>query len=136
VAKEHTVLVLVSSLHRGTIPALEYARTISDRVEAVHVQLRPELTERLMGLWETWGQGITLTVLKSPYRSMVEPLLNYIDEVEARYEHDLVTIIIPEFVTKKWWHSLLHNQSSLVLKARLALRKDKVVIPVRLFLEE
>ncbi|MFM7390056.1 MAG: APC family permease [Vampirovibrionales bacterium] len=136
VAKEHTVLVLVSSLHRGTIPALEYAKTISERVEAVHVQLRPELTERLMDLWETWGLGVPLTVLKSPYRSMVDPLLDYIDEVEARYEHDLVTIIIPEFVTKQWWHTLLHNQSSLILKARLALRKEKVVIPVRLFLDE
>lgn len=135
-AIEHTVLVLVSSLHRGTIPAMEYAKTISNRVEAVHIELNPESTRRLQLSWAEWGCGIPLTVLKSPYRSLTEPLLEYIDEVEDRYEHDLVTIIVPEFVTKKWWHNLLHNQTALVLKAILRFRKGKVVTTVRYHLEE
>lgn len=135
-AVEHTVLVLVSSLHRGTIPALEYAKTISDRVEAVHVELNPAATERLKKAWEDWGCGIPLTILKSPFRSISEPLLEYIDEVEERYTHDLVTIIVPEFVTRKWWHNLLHNQTSLVIKALLRYRPGKVVTTVRYHLEE
>lgn len=133
---EHTVLVLVSSLNRGTIPALEYAKTISDRVEAVHVELDPAATERLRRAWAEWGCGITLTVLSSPYRSISEPLLEYIDEVEDRYEHDLVTIIVPEFVTKKGWHNLLHNQTSIMIKALLRYRTGKVVTTVRYHLDE
>jgi amino acid transporter len=133
---EHTVLVLVSSLHRGTIPALEYAKTISDRVEAVHVELNAESTERLKKTWEQWGCGTPLTILKSPYRSVTGPILDYIDEVEKRYEHDLVTIIVPEFVTKQFWHNLLHNQSALLLKTILRYRKDKIITTVRYHLEE
>lgn len=133
---EHTVLVLVSSLHRGTIPALEYGKTISDRVEAVHVELNTAQTERLRKAWEEWGCGIPLTILKSPFRSISEPLLEYIDEVEDRYEHDLVTVIVPEFVTKKSWHNLLHNQTALTLKALLRNRPNKVVTTVRYHLEE
>ncbi len=135
-AIEHTVLVLISSLHRGTIPALEYAKTISDRVEAVHVELNPAGTERVKRAWEDWGCGIPLTILKSPYRSISEPLLEYIDEVEDRYEHDLVTIIVPEFVTKSWWHNLLHNQTSIMIKTLLRYRSNKVVTTVRYHLDE
>jgi amino acid transporter len=133
---EHTVLVLVSSLHRGTIPALEYARTISNRVEAVHVELRPELTKRLMEAWDDWGQGIPLTILKSPYRSITQPLMEYIQEVEERYDNDMMTIIVPEFVTKKFWHNVLHNQSSLMIKTLLGFKRNKVVTSLRYFLEE
>lgn len=136
IAIEHTVLVLVSSLNRGTIPAMEYAKTISNKVEAVHIELNPEATQRLKLAWEEWGCGIPLTILKSPFRSIIEPLLEYIDEVEDRHEHDLVTIIVPEFVTKKWWHNLLHNQTAILLKAILRFRKGKVVTTVRYHLEE
>jgi amino acid transporter len=132
---EHTVLVLVSSLNRGTIPALEYAKTISDRVEAVHVELSTEGTRRLRHAWDDWGCDVPLTILKSPYRAISGPLLEYIDEVEARYEHDLVTIIVPEFVTKKWWHNILHNQTSLLIKTLLRFRKGKVVTTVRYYLD-
>jgi len=133
---EHTVVVLVSSLHRGTLPALRYARTISSRIEAIHVELRPDLTKRLVDAWDDWGQGVPLTVLKSNYRSVVQPLMEYIEEVDDRYPDDMVTVIIPEFVTKKFWHNILHNQSSLLIKAMLAFRPNKVVTSVRYFLEE
>lgn len=133
---EHTVLVLVSSLNRGTIPALEYARTISERVEAVHVELDARSTQNLKKAWDEWGCGVPLVVLKSPYRSITEPLLDYINEVEARYEHDIVTIIVPEFVTKKFWHNLLHNQTAILIKTLLRFQRGKVVTSVRYYLEE
>ncbi len=136
VAIAHTALVLVSSLHRGTIPALEYAKTLSDKVEAVHIELHPVSTDRLRQAWNQWGCGVPLTILKSPYRSISGPLLDYIDEVEARYEHNLVTVIVPEFVPKRWWHNLLHNQTSLVIRALLRFKKGKVVTTVRYHLEE
>ncbi|MDX2084877.1 MAG: APC family permease [Candidatus Melainabacteria bacterium] len=133
---EHTALVLVSTLHRGTIPALEYAKTIATKVEAVHVEINPQSTERLRQSWDAWGCGIPLTILKSPYRSITEPLIHYIDEVENRYEHDIVTVIVPEFVTKRFWHNFLHNQTSLLIKTLLRFRKGKVVTTVRYYLDE
>ncbi len=133
---EHTVLVLVSSLNRGTIPALEYASTISNRVEAVHVELNAAATENLRKQWADWGCGVPLVVLQSPYRSITEPLIDYIDQVESRYEHDIVTIIVPEFVTKKFWHNILHNQTAILIKTLLRFRRGKVVTSVRYYLEE
>lgn len=133
---EHTVLVLVSSLNRGTIPAVQYAKTISARVEAVHVKLNPEATARLEQEWEKWGCNIPLVVLDSPYRSIIDPIMKYVDEVEDRYEHDVVTVIVPEFVTKKAWHNLLHNQTAILLKTLLRFRRGKVVTTVRYFLDE
>ena len=136
VAFEHTVLVLVSSLNRGTIPALQYAKSMSERVEAVHVRLNPRTTAKLEQDWERWGCNVPLVVLDSPYRSIIDPILSYIDEVEDRHEHDIVTVIVPEFVTKKAWHNLLHNQTALLLKALLRFRRGKVVTTVRYFLDE
>jgi hypothetical protein len=136
VGVDHTVLVLVSSISKATIPALQYAQSISKRVEAVHVKVNDIATERLQKAWAEWGCDIPLVVLDSPYRSINEPLLDYIEEVEARHHDDLMTVIIPEFVTKKWWHNLLHNQSSILIKALLRTRKGKVVTTVRYHLEE
>lgn len=136
VAIEHTVLVLVSSLHRGTVPALAYAKTLSDSVEAVHVELNTAATDRIKQAWDDWGCGIPLTILKSPYRSIMQPILDYVDEVEERQGHEVVTIIVPEFVTRQGWHNLLHNQTSLQIKALLRGKKGKVVTTVRYHLEE
>lgn len=135
-ALEHTVLVLVASLNKGVLPALEYAKSISTRVEAVHVELNEEATIQLQKDWEEWGSGIKLTVLKSPYRSLSGPLLKYIDEVEKRHEHDIVTIVIPEVVAKKWWHNLMHNQTAIAIKAMLVFKPGKVVTTIRYHLSE
>lgn len=136
VAIEHTVLVLVSSLNRGTIPAIQYAKSMSTRVEAVHVRLNDASTERVKRDWEKWGCNVPLVILDSPYRSIIDPILKYVDEVEDRYEHDIVTVIVPEFVTKKAWHNLLHNQTAMMLKALLRFRRGKVVTTVRYYLDE
>lgn len=133
---EHTALVLVSSLNKGTIPAMEYAKSIAKNVEAVHIELNPEATKRLKQAWDEWGCGIPLTILKSPYRSISGPLIKYVEEVETRHEHDVVTIVVPEFVTRHWWHNLLHNQTSLLIQTLLRWRKGKIVTTVRYYLDE
>lgn len=132
----HTVVVLVASLNKGTLAALEYAKSISDNVEAVHVELKPEATQRLRKAWDSWGCGLPLVILKSPFRTLLEPLLDYIEEVDSRYDHDLVTIVVPEFVTRRFWHNFLHNQTALYIKAALSLKKGKVVTTVRYHLDE
>lgn len=127
--RRHTVLVLISGVHRGVIPALQYGLSIApDNVTAVYVDLDAAVTEKLQTKWSNWGSGIPLVVLASPYRSLVGPILEYIDEVEAIYDDDVVTIILPEFIPAKWWQHLLHNQTALLIKGALLFRKGKAVL--------
>lgn len=137
VPQNHKVLVLVSALGRGTVPALEYARAMSREAEAIHVELNPEAADRLRRNWDKWGAGIPLVILPSPYRSITEPLLEYLDKFDREHGADAwVTIVIPEFVTKKFWHNFLHNQSALLLSTLLRFRRGKIVTTVRFYLDE
>ena len=90
----------------------------------------PDATEKLRSKWNQWGSGIPLVVLSSPYRSLIRPLMQYIDEVDAQYDDDVLTIILPEFVPSKWWHHLLHNQTALLIKGTLLFKRGKVVTSV------
>ncbi len=132
----HTVLVAVSAIHRGVMPALSYALSISDDVTAVAVDLDPAATERLKAGWAKYGAGVPLVVLPSPYRSLIGPLLDYVDAVEAKRDDDVVTIVLPEFIPKRWWQHLLHNQSALLIKGALLFRRGKVVTSVPHHLDE
>lgn len=127
----HTVLVLVPGLHRGVISALLYARTIAPECEAVFVEVDPAETARLQEKWRGLGLGIPLTVLKSPWRSLTEPIIEYIRTVRAERHADVVTVVLPEFATTHWWHRLLHNQSGLLLKFALMWEPGVVVTNVR-----
>jgi amino acid transporter len=134
--RRHTAIVLVSGIHRGVLPALQYAASIApDNVTAVYVDLDPEVTEKFKQKWRDWGCGIPLVVLPSPYRSLTGPLLAYIDEVDQRYNDDMLTIIMPEFVPRRWWQHMLHNQTGLLLKTALLFRRGKVVTSVPYHLE-
>jgi hypothetical protein len=86
--------------------------------------------------WETWGGGIPLIILESPYRSLVSPLLNYLEEVKSERSNTLVTVVLPEFVPARWWHGLLHNQSGLLLKIVLMFRRDIVTTNLRYYVKK
>ena len=126
----HTVLVLVGDLHRGVIEALQYARTLSPEAKAVYVELDPERTRRLEEKWVKHGLGVPLIVLTSPYRSLLGPLLDYIDHLRAREERHMVTMVLPEFIPARWWQHLLHNQTALLIKGALLFRRNVVVTDV------
>jgi amino acid transporter len=131
----HEVIVPISGIHRGVISALEYAKAIApDHVTAVYIDLDEEATKKLRQKWDQWGSGVRLVVLASPYRSLVRPLLRYIDRVE-RQADEVVTVVLPEFVAARWWQFLLHNQSSLLLKGALLFKKGIVVTNVPYHLE-
>lgn len=134
--KRCKVVVPVSGMHRGTLPALGFARTLSKDVRAVLVDVEPEVTSRVREKWPTWGHDIPLTVLESPYRSTIGPLLSYLDEVDRRHpERGLAVVVLPEFVPARWWHRFLHNQTAQLIKRVLIYRrghtaKDRVIIDV------
>src|SRR5262245_28215443 len=128
---DNTVLVLVGDLHRGVVKAVQYAQSLSPSAKAVYVELDPERTHRLEDKWGKWGLGVPLIVLTSPYRSLLGPLLDYIDQLrEKRGDHHIVTVVVPEFIPARWWQQLLHNQTALLIKGQLLFRKNVVVTDV------
>ena len=133
---KHKVLVLVSNLGKVTLSALAYAKTMSGDAEAIHVELNPQATAKLKEDWSKYEDRVPLRVLPSPYRSITGPLLKYIDELNAMPESHWITIIVPEFVTKKLWHNFLHNQTAILLKALLRFRKNTIVSTCRFHLED
>jgi hypothetical protein len=131
----NTVLLLVPRLHRGMLEALNYARLISNDVRAVHIEVNPESTTTLKTDWEYRAPDIPLLIIESPFRSLVGPLLRYIEVVKTERRDDVVTVVVPELVARKWWHRLLHNQTGPILRFALFNRKDVVIANVRHFLE-
>jgi hypothetical protein len=127
----NTVLVLVGDLHRGVLRALQYAQTLTPQAKAVYVESDPDRTRRLEDRWGKWGMGVPLVVLKSPYRSLLAPLLQYVDHiVEQGGPNHIVTIVVPEFIPARWWQHLLHNQTALVIKGALLFHKNVIVTDV------
>jgi len=124
------VLLPVSGVHRAVLQALHYAHTLSDDVRALYVSTDPHSLELVRKEWERWGEGVPLVVLESPYRAVLEPILGYINELEASQPDAYVTIVLPEFVPARWWQHLLHNQRALLLKGALLFRPNTVVTNV------
>ena len=125
----NTVLVVVGDLHRGVVKAIQYAQTLSPNPKAVFVETDPDRTRRLEEKWGKWGMGVPLIVLTSPYRSLMGPLLEYIDHLQQNENH-VVTIVIPEFIPAKWWQLGLHNQTALLIKGAMLFRKNVIVTDV------
>jgi hypothetical protein len=130
-AIRHAVIVLVPGIHKGVLTALRYAQTIAPEVEAVFVEIDPKETARLQQQWRDLRPGVPLTILKSPWRSLAEPIIHYTRTLRAEKEIEFVTVVIPEFVITHWWHRVLHNQSGLMLKVALMWEPGIVVTNVR-----
>ena len=137
VSKRDSPPVTASELEYGVplflgqlVEALRYAETLSDDVRAVYVDVDPVGTEAVKKDWETWGGRVKLVILQSPYRSLMEPLLEYIEQTENERADDYVTVILPEFVPAKWWQHLFHNQRALLIKGALLFRPNTVVTSV------
>ena len=126
----NTVLMPVGGLQRAVVEALRYAETLSDDVRAVYVDVDQTATDQMRRDWEIWGGKAKLVVLDSPFRSVMEPLLEYIEQVENERTDDYVTVILPEFVPARWWQHLLHNQRALLIKGALLFRPNTVVTSV------
>lgn len=131
---KHTFIVPVSSLNAVTRTALNYARSLNENVYAVHIVEGedPDETERFTSKWREMlpNTDINLVIIESPYRSLIGPLLSYIDALDKQSPDDTVTIVLPEFLPAKPWEYLLHNQSALRLKASLLFRRNTVVADV------
>jgi amino acid transporter len=126
----HTVIVPVNGITRPTAGALVYATTISEDVRAVYVEVDPEATVELQRRWTEWDIGVDLVVVKSPFRSILRPLVDYVNGLIEREEADLVTIVVPEIVPRSWWGHLLHNKTSLFIRTAFLFRPNVVTTAV------
>jgi amino acid transporter len=130
----HPAIVIVGHLNRGTVEALDYARSIADEIIAVHVDIGSTDRTKLRNRWAELESDIQLEIIESPFRSLIAPIVDFISNYEKQHPDVLSTIIIPAFVTKNWWEGLLHNQTTLFLKAALLGKRSRVVTTVRYYL--
>lgn len=128
-------LLLVPRLHRGILQAIKYAQVTADDCRALHVSLSDEQTAKVKDDWGHFGADMPLVILQSPYRSLVSPLTDYIDEMQRVDKNLMVTVIVPQAVPKHWWQGLLHNNAAIQLKLALGSRRNVVVTNVRYFIE-
>ena len=128
--RHNAVLVPVSGIQRAVVEALDYAKTLSTDVRAIYVNVDPAATEDIQRSWRQWGADLRLVVLESPYRSLMEPLLEYIEQVAAERPDGYITVVLPEFVPARWWHHLFHNQRALLIKGALLFKPNTVVTSV------
>jgi hypothetical protein len=121
----------VGGVHQGTLAALRYARLLSEDITAVHVSIEPAESEKVHRKWETWGQGVRLVMLNSPYRLFLEPLLEYIAEIaKQRQSGETITIVVPEFVSDSHFAAALHTNTAELLRRQLKRRPEIVIIEV------
>ena len=127
----HRVIMPVSSVHQGTLAALQYARRLSDDITAIHVSIEPAEAEKVRKKWETWGEGVRMVVLNSPYRLLLEPLLEYIKDIARRRQPgEIMTIVVPEFISNNRVTAALHMNTADYLRSQLKRYPGIVIIDV------
>jgi len=126
-----TVAILpIGAVHRAVLPALDYAKSIALNVHAVHVVVDEASAHSVGERWAGLQSGVPLTMLPSPYRAVVQPLVRYIQEVAREHPSERIVVVIPEFVPRRWWQQFLHNQTALILKGALLFQRRIIVINV------
>ncbi|WP_446898692.1 APC family permease [Clostridium sp. LBM24168] len=125
------VIVPIDTLNKSFLKALNYARTISDNIIVFHVSVDDEATDKLLKRWNEYDIGIPIIIKRSPYRSIVGPLIKFIESEEySAGPKDTVTVVLPQFVVTKWWGNILHNQTSLIIRTMLLKRRNIAIVTV------
>jgi amino acid transporter len=133
----HYVIVPVASPTRVVAETLRYAKKIGDEVIALHIATDKEAIPAVEEKWRQWNPEVNLVTVYSPYRLVIQPLLQYVEKLTRRKQpEDYITVVIPEFETRKWWHRLLHNQTGLVLRTLLIFNKNVVVATLPFHLQK
>ncbi|KRF07201.1 amino acid permease [Paenibacillus sp. Soil766] len=129
--KEPVIIVPVAGIHKAVEQSLNYAKSLSPNVIAFYVSFSDEDEESMQEKWQIWDPGVRLVVFKSRYRTILKPLAEFIDRIDTHVsEKQSIMVILPQFMPKKWWHRLLHNQSAARIRSKLQADKDIVVATV------
>ncbi len=136
------VVVPIAGVHRGIVDAMRYALTISNNVTGIYVELEPGDSNDVQEKWKRFWPDIPLIIIASPYRSIIQPLLDFLDKTDQEHnDGQQATVVLPEFVPAHWWQSLLHNQTAWLLKAALIYHRrnpgfQRVIIDVPYYLRD
>ncbi|HJV45773.1 MAG TPA: APC family permease [Bacillota bacterium] len=132
-----TTIVLVSGVHRVVNNTLSFAKSLGTDVIAIYVGYDDESISKMEQKWKEWGNPCRLVTLRSQYRSILGPISRFLSTVEHREgTPDHIQIVLPQFIPRKWWHHLLHNQSALLLRAWFLFNKDVVITTVPYHLQK
>jgi amino acid transporter len=123
------VIVPIARLDRAALQALAFARSVSPTVKAVHVSTSRASADEFRARWNRLETDVGLDVVESPFRSLVQPLLRYIDAIDKSDDRP-ITVVLSEFVPRHWWEWFLHSQTAFRLKAALLFRPNTIVIDV------
>jgi hypothetical protein len=130
------LVVPISGVHRATIAAINYARSISDRITAVYIEVEPNTAEAIRNRWQTWFPDIPLHVVPSPYRSIIGPLLDFLDQTDREHnDGQLAAVLLPEIIPAHGWQTLLHNQGAWLIKVALIYRRRRTTGYQRLIID-
>jgi len=124
------VVIPISGVHRGIVDAVDFARGITNNVTGVYVELEPGEADEVRKKWNELWPDLPLMVVSSPYRSIIQPILDFLDETDLQHnDGQQAAVILPEFIPAKWWQSLLHNQTAWLLKAALLYHRRTLSFP-------
>jgi hypothetical protein len=125
----NVIIVPVAGITTVVERTINYAKSLSDQVIAVYVAFDHEDEKRMEEKWKEWDCGVRLVTLHSSYRSIVQPLAKFLEIIQRKAKENKyqVMVLIPQFIPKKRWQNILHNQSALLIRMRLLWEKDVVV---------
>ena len=132
---KNRVMIPISGLHKGVIQAIQYGQTITEEIELCMVETDTAAVERVRKKLKEISPQTKLTVLPSPFRGVLAPLLSHVEEISKQSPGDFITVLLPEFVTAKWYHQFLHNQTAFFIRAALVGKRRVVVSTIRYHLE-
>jgi len=133
--RKHIAILLVPRVHRGILSALDYARQLKGECHAVHVPINEKNLYQVQREWAVYAPDVPMVVLPSPYRSLIEPMSHYVDQLLDADPNVLITVIVPEAVSTKWYQRLLAENVAQQLKVAMASRPGVVVANPRYFLQ-
>jgi hypothetical protein len=133
--RKHVSMLLVPRVHRGLLKALAYAKSMDPNTTALHVTLDERTLPQVRRDWDRYGQGVPLVVLNSPFRSLIQPVIDYVDQLMEQDPNQMITVVVAEAVSNRWYQRLLQENVAAQLKAALAQRRNIAITSIRYFLD-
>jgi hypothetical protein len=130
--KKH-MIVVISSLNKASLKAINYARALSNdtNVEAFNVSIDEEKSAALRKKWEECGMTIPLIIKYNPYREILRPLREYLESEEHESQPgDIITVVVPQFVVNSFWKNIFHNQTGFAIRRKMLHDRHIAIITV------
>jgi len=126
--RRQRMIVVAGTLNRAVVQAVKVARTMSGEVEVVHVTSDRAAGEAFRDQFERQVPGIAVTIVESPYRTLIKPLVRYLEVEHEAHPDEVLVVLIPEHIARHWWERLLYNQNAERITAALLGRRNIVVL--------